>query len=87
MTDSSERMREKQGLAAVQARELAEAGYPLLTPVRHVWRVRATGQRTLHTVVASWAEDMVAECGMQSPHRSWYRRPTLGDVLTGEVKL
>ena len=84
---NSERMREKQATSIVQARELAEAGYPLLTPVRHVWRVRPGGQRTLHTVVASWAEDMVAECGMRSAHRSWYRRPTLGDVLLGGVVL
>ena len=84
---NSERTREKQATSIAQAQALANEGWSLMTPVRHVWRVRATGQRTLHTVVANWAEDLAAACDMRSSHRSWYRRPTLGDVLTGEVVL
>ena len=86
---NSERMREKQGLAADQARTLLQEGHELHTPVKHVYRVRPTGERTLHTVVASWSADFTAECGMAwgQRHRDWYRRPTLGDVLTGEVVL
>lgn len=87
---NNERMREKQAtlvVAAGQARELAEAGHGLLTQVRHLYRVRPGGQRTLHTVLADWADDWAAQEDMCSAHASWYRRPSIGDVLTGEVRL
>lgn len=87
--NDSERRREKQGQATAQARALLHEGHELYTPVKHVYRVRPGGERTLHTVVASWAEDMATEFSMTwgQYHRDWYRRPSLGDVLLGEVVL
>lgn len=92
MTDCSERMREKQAIrevAIAQAQALAKEGLPLMTPLRPVYRVRPGGERTLHTVVASWSHDAWQETQMAwgQRHRDWYRRPTIGDVLLGGVVL
>ena len=63
-------------LAQYQARRLLADGTGLSQPVKHVFRIRPTGERTLHTVLTEWFEDVDLPVG-------WYRRPTLGDVVLG----
>lgn len=72
-------------LAQMQAVALLKVGAPLEAKVKHVWRVRPGGGRTLHTVLVN---DLAARVRAGfSPQLDFYRRPTLGEVVTGECKL
>lgn len=62
---------------ALQANAHMEAGLPLSHPMRVLWQVKPDGTRVL------W----LSPAGPGRGPASFYRRPTLGDCLLGEVRL